>query len=355
MVEGLLRVGNDRSGMTTLKQIAEKAGVSVTTVSRILRGERLNTFAQTTIDRVNTTAAVLKYRPNLMVSGMQRRGTRTVGVIMPTHGDYYRIIFAGIHDALAAKDYVPIVVWPQTQGLHAECPGRSELELIHALVDRRVEGVILKPAVDNAGNDYFGELFERKIPVVIVDRPLPRVDAPFVGTDNRLGTRLALRHLVELGHKKLGFYGVRSDVSTGMERYAEFKKFVRENPQITGVEILEDTWFPSSANAAKLWAGNWPTAIFTATDSFAFSLMQAATQLGIEIPDDLSVVGFGHTMEGFYLAKELTTVDQEPYQIGAKAVDALFRQLDPDGIGNAEMVPLHPPKLHLGASTGKPR
>lgn len=348
-------VRNAHAGMTTLKQIAEKADVSVTTVSRILRGERMNTFAKSTIDSVIAIAAEMKYRPNLMVSGMQRRGTRTIGVIMPTHGDYYRIIFAGIHDALVEKDYVPIVVWPQSQGMFADCPGRSELDLIHSLVDRRVEGVILKPAIDNVRNDYFSELFERKTPVVIVDRPLPRVNAPFVGTDNRLGTRLALQHLVELGHKKLGFYGVRSDVSTGNERYAEFKKFVRENPQISGIEILEDTWFPSSANAAKLLGGNRPTAIFTVNDSFAFSLMQDASRLGVGIPDDLSVVGFGHTMEGFYMAKELTTIDQEPYQIGAKAVGALFQQLDPERIGNREMVTLHPPKLHVGASTDKPR
>ena len=145
----------------TLADIGEKAEVSLSAVSRILAGKKLHTFTPATIERVKSIAAELRYRPNRLVRGMQTGQTGLVGVVGLGLGNFYSPVMAGIHDELLAKGQLPVVVWSEVDSLAGK--GRTELELIHSLVDLRVEGIILRPVVYEASDLYFHEILERKI------------------------------------------------------------------------------------------------------------------------------------------------------------------------------------------------
>ena len=186
------------------KQIAQEAGVSQATVSLVLSGRPLTSPA--TRQRVLQAAARLKYRPNLLVQGMQTGKTRMIGVMAPPFDYYWSEILYGIHDVLAAADHVPITVWTAHHGpgpRQRHGPGMDELEQIHRLLDRRIDGVILWPPFAALFEDHVKEFSSRDLPVVTIDHELPaRYRADSVGSDESAGGRLVAEHLYKLGHRR---------------------------------------------------------------------------------------------------------------------------------------------------------
>ena len=189
----------------TLTDIARKADVSVSAVSRILAGKRLESFTASTIERVRAIGAEMRYRPNSLIRGIQTGKTGLVGVVGFAHGNFYGEVMTGIHDELITQDRVPIVVWSSVDSPMNK--GRTELEQIHALVDLRVEGIILKPVVYGSTDTYFHEILERNIPLVVVDRSLPGTNCCYVGSDDNSGIALIMDHLKELKHRQICFFG----------------------------------------------------------------------------------------------------------------------------------------------------
>lgn len=132
-----------------LREIAQEADVSVATVSRALRNDKM--VASDTRARVLDTAERLRYRPNLLMRGVRSGRTRTIGLLLPAHRPFYSDMLAGIHDMLVRERYVPLVVWSNLDNRSGRGP--DELEQIHQLVDRRVDGVILRPVEDAASDE----------------------------------------------------------------------------------------------------------------------------------------------------------------------------------------------------------
>jgi len=343
-----------RHQQATLTQIAQKLDVSITTVSRILASKKLNTFSSKTIELVRAAAAEFHYRPNRLVRGIQTGYTGLIGVLMPASNDYYGKIFEGIHDALVKRDRAPIVLWTShdsTGGI-----GKSELEQIHTLVDLRVDGIILKPIFDAASDAYLHEIFQRNIPLVVVDRELPKVRSNFVGTDDNAGVQSAIEHLVDLGHTSIGYFGPETPVSTGLNRQQAFNACVSNYPGITGSNYLTNSWEPEIDVAASLFnSTNRPTAVVTVNDNFAYMLYQTAAQQNLRIPDDLSVVGFGNIFIYSHLKPALTTLEQHPYHIGLSAVELLVSCLNSNSSANRLQKILIPPDLLVRESTSVPR
>ncbi len=315
-----------RHRQATLGEIAQKTNVSITTVSRILAGKKLANFSGETIRRIQEVAAELRYRPNRLVRGIQTGRTGLIGVVLPAHGAYYGQVMAGIHDTIITNDRAPIVLWTKQDSVSGE--GKSELEQIHTLVDLRVEGIILKPIFDAASDEYLHEIFEREIPLVIVDRELPNVRANFVGTDDESGITAAVHHLTELQHRVIGYFGPESRVSTGIHRRQSFTLSMQDHPGITAVEQITQGWCPTIDDAlALLQRTPRPTAVVCVNDDFASFLYQAAQKLRLRIPEELSIVGFGNLAISKLLTPPLTTLDQHPYEIGQGAARRLLSQM----------------------------
>lgn len=323
------------SGMVSIRDIASAGEVSPGTVSRILGGES-HLYKPETVNKIMELAKNLGYRRNLQARGVFKGKTQTIGVMVRFELDlFFASMLRGIHDALVDADYAPLLALP-TEHVSVE-------DEIHRLVDRRVDGIILNPSSSFA--DPYQELFDLNIPVVVVDdetAPLRSLD--FVGTDDVFGGRLAAKHLLGLGHQRMAHlthsYECKQIVDSplGM-RYQGFLDELKNCPDIV-CEFVDDANSHALGSQGPLGSMGYssalellrradrPTAIFASMDHLARGIYQAAAELGLRIPEDLSVVGFGDLEFAGYMTPPLTTVRQSPYEIGTRAVQVLLQRIE---------------------------
>lgn len=334
----------------SLKEIGKLANVSVATASKILRGK--DESSAETRRRVLDVAARLKYRPNLLVQGIQTGRTQTVGVMLPSDSVYQGTIGRGVHDELLERDYVPIQLWVRAD-LPAERARQVELEQIHRLVDRRVDGVILWPLDPAAPERHFGELTERGIPFVTVDRDAPRAD--HVGTDDAAGGLLAAVHLLGLGHRRVvHIAGNPRSSSFNARRRAFVDAIVQAGGECMVIEAARaEDLLPAARRVMAMRPR--PTAVFAARDDAALRLYSAAAEAGVSIPGELSVVGYGDRDFAADLCPGLTTVRQDPYAVGRAAARRLMELIDAGGRAGKPVKVYHAPTLVVRGSTGSPR
>jgi LacI family transcriptional regulator len=333
----------------TLAQVAAESGVSVSAVSRILAGKKLDTFLPDTVARVKAAAEKFRYRPNRLVRGIQTGRTGLIGVVIPAYNDFYGMVMAGIHDHLAEHDRSPVVLWSAADAVGQQ--GRTELEQIHSLVDLRVEGIILKPVFDAASDQYMHEIIERNIPLVVVDRALPRVHACFAGSDDDAAMAKLLDFLKSLGHRSIAYCGPATTVSTGVQRLQSFRVFLAQEPSLQGREFLTKEWQMHIGEAEAFLRGAGDvTVVVAVNDWFAHAVCEAAKLLGRRVPQDLSVIGYGNLPFSTYMTPALTTVEQHPYEIGRSAARRLLTRIEKPSESCRKV--LIPPDLIVRDSTG---
>src|SRR3989440_1993021 len=329
------------------QDIAREANVSRVTVSLVLAGK--DQTSEETRKRVLEVANRLKYRPNLLVQGMQSGRTGAIGMIMPPSMHFHAQIARGIHDELVKSDFVPIQLWanPSPEGK------ATELAQIHRLVDRRVDGVIIFPADASVPDVHYREIWERNIPLVTVDRETT-THADHVGTDEELGGRLAAEHLLELGHRRVAHLTYPARPGNILRRREAFVKAIKKGGG--ECKIYEGEQKDFSRLAREVLAEKpQPTAVFAATDLIAMKLYVAAAEAGLKIPDDVSIVGYADFPFSEDLVPPLTTVRQDPYQIGSIAARILLdRVLDRATDPAPQKVRLRPEAI-IRKSTAPPR
>ncbi|MGB8352833.1 MAG: LacI family DNA-binding transcriptional regulator [Chthoniobacteraceae bacterium] len=320
-----------------LKQIALESGVSIPTASRVLRN--LLNFAPETKQRVLAAAERLKYRPNLLVSGIRTGKTSTIGVIIPSPDVFFNNVLHGIHDELVAANHVPIVLLTHSDG---ELIDRDyELTQIHMLLDRRVDGIIFRPINELVGDSYRSEVMERNIPLTAIDSETPLTKADFVGTDDIFGAKLCAEHLLSLGHRHVAHLAGPSNVSTARDRWSGFEAAIAKGGG-TCITLEALSYVEDLTTAIQLLESNpRPTAIFASSDPLAESAYQAASMLRLKIPEDLSVVGYSDLDIAHRLSPPLTTVHQNPYQIGQSAARLVMNR----SLG--KVTPSRPVKVRL--------
>ncbi len=310
---------------TSLRMIAEETGLAIGTISRILSGK--DQCAPETRDRVLEAARKMSYHPNQLARAMHTGRTLAVGVINCGWDEFFTAIARGIHDVLTGRRYLPICVSAKSDP--SDDAGVGELDLIHRLIEQRVDGVILRPTADSVTDNYLHEVWERRLPLVAVDRRLTRTRADFVGTDDETGGRLAAEHLLELGHRRLGHLAGADEVTTARLRRQGFEQAVAEVPGAT-CETVPDPSFHDGAGAARclLQMDPPPTAIFAANDYEAASVYRVAGEMDLSVPGDLSVVGFSDLPLARMLTPPLTTIHQDPRRIGMQAARLMLDRLD---------------------------
>lgn len=343
---------SQNSRQPSLGDIAKRSGVSISAVSRILAEKKLHTFSPATIEKVRSLAEELRYRPNRLIQGIQTGKSGLVGVVGFPCKEFYGDILAGIHDELVSEGRLPMVVWSNQDSPRAK--GRSELEQIHALVDLRVEGIILRPVFYEASDIYFKEILSRRIPLVVVDRALPRASCCYVGSDDEAGILAAMDHLRELKHTHICFFGADTVVSTGLHRLQTFRFYVSQDRNVKAVEHLLPHWEPTIEDGlACLEKIPRHSAILAVNDTFAWAIYKAVAQKGMRIPEDYSVVGYGNLELSQHLVPALTTVEQHPYEMGTSAARRLLLRIsNPDEHFRKILLP---PELLTRQSTTRAR
>ena len=341
------------------REIGELAGVSQATVSLVLAGRRVN--SEETRQRVLEAAKQLRYRPNLLVHGMQTGKSKMVGVMAPPYDSYWSRILYGIHDTLAQNDYVPITVWPSHSGPNSETRSgyeTDELAQIHRLLDRRVDGVILWPPFASLFSDHVNEFSSRECPVVTIDHILPAAfHADSVGSDEAGGGALVAEHLCALGHRRIGHIAGPNVTSWGRLRRLAFERALESVPDVHCITYESPAGHPTLATEQireMLTLKDRPTAIYAASDLLAKVVYRVASSLGLSITRDLSIVGFSDDDFAAELTPPLTTVRQDAYGVGRRAAQIVIGRAG----GSLNKRPVHdalPVELVVRSSTAANR
>ena len=308
----------------TLRDVAEAAGVSVMAVSKVLhgRGATVRVGAQTA-ERIRAVAQELRYQPNSIARSLRSRQTQTVGVVLQ-HFDrlteqnpYYPQVFNGIMGALFPAGYTLAI-----------CPKLVQRSDEGLIADGRFDGVLwCRPDFTEASVQG---LRHSSVPVVMMHAPpgsAPGVPTFCANNDGAL--RLVVRHLAELGHRRIGFVidPINAVSAEGRARAAAFEVAVAE-AGLTG-DVL--TWEYESEELQKYREGDPPhTALAAFSDYHAGRLLDACTRFGIHVPDDLSVVGFDSSAFCETTSPRLTSVSQPVERIAYEATTHLLSLIDGD-------------------------
>ena len=307
-------------------ELATATGVSQPTVSRILSGKH-HLFADKTVEHVLKTAEAMGYRPNLLANGILRGRTHTIGIMVPFREDgFYSHIVLGAHDRLIESGDAPLLMLSTSR--------HDEREQINALLDRRVDGVIYRSMSYVHPEDEFDPFIEKGLPCCSINRDVSsQVDAVY--TDDADGARKAAEHLLELGHRHMAFVSWGCSGMTGdgslEQRHRNFVEQVERagGTVCSAIDPGGETEGLGERLAADILNRNpRPTAVFMGMDHMAWSVYRVARRMGLRIPEDLSVVGFADLPFAAKLDPPLTTVRQDPYQIGWQAADLLLARIE---------------------------
>jgi LacI family transcriptional regulator len=326
--------------VVTIIDVAKAAGVSKSTVSRVL-DERLPRSRNSTAERVRRVAAELGYVRDPMAAAMRRAGTGTIGVVVPRLTDtVMAMLYEEISAAGAARGLFAVVATTHDEPAH-------ERLAVASLLRRRVDGLVLTTARADAAADPTGA-----VPQVLALRS-DGVRPAALG-DDHLGAHLAVRHLVDLGHRRIGLVGGPAYASSARGRQAGYAAALADAGIPADPSLVAGDAFSMEAGEiagrALLDRADRPTAIFAVNDNTAIGVMAAAHRRGLRIPDDLSLVGYNDIPVVSRLPVSLTTVRVPFGAIAVNALDLLHEALT----GAAPRTIVAAPTLIPRRSTARP-
>ena len=297
------------SRRTTINDVAEAAGVSVATVSKAVNGRY--GVAPETIARVLKIVADLGYESSLVASSMRSRRTGVIGVLVADFEPFSAEILKGVGAELRGTHYDLLAYAGSRQ---VEGPGwerRSLQRLSGTLIDG---AIMVTPTVVSASAD---------IPIVAIDPHTGRADLPTVESDSFGGAREATQYLIDLGHTRIGFLGGRPDLRSAALRDAGYRRALADSGIPFDASLVRSGHYQLQTARepalSLLRLPQRPTAIFAANDLSGIAIISAAAELGLEVPGDLSVIGFDDIPEASQMTPPLSTIHQPMQSLGATA------------------------------------
>jgi len=342
-----------------IREVARRSGVSVATVSRALN-DRPDVSADTR-RRVQQVAEEIGYHPNQQARTLVRRRSDTVGLIWDTsyvtagrRHPFLQDLAVGMKTALAAAGYHLMVLSPGAQAADGDDQAFVRAAHQHSLDGVAVMGVDERhPAVR--------ALVASGLPSVGLDIALDGPHAGHVSSDNRAGAASAVRHLHDLGHRRIAVVTGPLDLLPAAERLAGFRAAASElGVAVPEAYVVEGDFFLASGRRAMgslLRLPEPPTAVFLSGDEMAIGALHALDDLGLRVPRDVSVVGFDGLESAAQVRPGLTTVAQDTLALGAAAVELLSELMRPAGEGPARgprRRRLLPTRLVIRHSTAPP-
>jgi LacI family transcriptional regulator len=304
-----------------MRDVAAVAGVSLSTVSRVVNGGLVDAGMAR---RVHDAIEVLGYRPNLTASSLRRsdRASRTLGLVFEDVGNpFFSALHRGVEDVVRGRGFLTFA------GSSDEDPAR-ERELVESLTARGVDGLIVTPTTADHG--YLLRDRSAGLALVFVDRPPRFIDADAVVSDNHGGAYAAVEHLIAHGHRRIGFLGDRPEVYTAAERHRGYRDALTAHgidedglPRVHPRHRAEDA---REQTLALLRSENRPTALFSSQNLITIEAIRALHELGLE--HEVALVGFDDVTLSDAVRPGLTAVAQDPAQLGRLAAELLLERLD---------------------------
>jgi LacI family transcriptional regulator len=339
-----------RGNSATLRDVARLAAVHPGTVSRALNPETRQMVNEETARRVIEAAEALDYRPNPIARGLKTNRSLTIGVLVPDlTNPLFPPIVRGIQDQLEQAGYTPLIA-------NTDNDRERERNDFEAMRARQVDGVITATARLDHG--VLDEMVAEGLPIVLVNRRL--LDGPLSSAtaDDHGGARLAVEHLVALGHTRIAHLGGPQEVSTGQARYEGFLEgMAHAGLEVDPGLVRFGTAFTEPEGerlCLELVSGGADaTAIVAGNDLMALGCYDVFAARGLRCPDDISVVGFNDMPFSERFNPPLTTVGIPHYEIGASAAELLLERLRDPTVAARHIVLT--PRLVVRDSSGPPR
>lgn len=300
--------------------VAEKAGVGIGTVSRVLNNSKK--VKKETRDRVLAVMKELNYRPNKLAQNLASQTANAIAVIVPTFIDHYFVeVLKGIQDALE-EEKIDLILYKIDK----------DEEMMDKILDivqsKKVDGIVAV-TMDISEHEY-QNLLSEDIPIVLADENTP--DFHSIYLDDIKGAEIAINYLLELGHKNIAFIDGLKDSQHGINRLKGVKKALKLKDLKLSEELLKfgdfhtEDGYHSMQEILKLPKKEWPTAVFAASDNQAIGVLEAMEEKGLKAPDDIAVIGYDNIELAKYL--KITTIGQPMYKLGHLAIEILLKAIN---------------------------
>ncbi|CAN0620662.1 HTH-type transcriptional repressor PurR [Burkholderia multivorans] len=329
--------------MATIKDVAAMAGVSFTTVSHVVNNSR--PVSADVRAKVEGAIRQLNYVPSAVARSLKARATATIGLVVPNSTNpYFAELARGVEDQCAASGYCVFFC-------NSDDDPTKQRNYLRVLQEKRIDGLVVASAGDDAV--LAKTLADAHAPLVVVDRNIEGLAADLVQIDHERGAYLATRHLLELGHVKIGC--ITGPVSTAVSamRVHGFIRAMAEQGVEIGADAIAESDFSCLGGyhaASRLFESVRPSAIFAGNDLMGVGALRAAAERGVRVPDDCSIIGFDDIEFSRYTYPALSTVGQSVRALGEMAAQTLIER-----IGGSDAAPSRrrvvSPRLVLREST----
>lgn len=307
--------------MTTMKDVARLADVSVTTVSHVINGTRY--VSPELKERVNTAIEELNYHPDPLAQGLSKGKSQTMALMVSDiTNPFFPQVARGAEVCTSSKDFSLILS-------NTDEDPTQEAHNLSLFQSKRVDGFIISPTSEWENN--LQQLLDNGIPTVVIDRKLP-AEVDQVYSDNLKGGYEATQHLIEQGHENIGIILEFGDLPSFTDRLKGYKKALRDN----GIKVQEDYIKRSGLEIEGAYASvqslidNYPelTAIFSTNDLITEGVLRFFKDHEIKCPRDIALVGFDDPEWAASFNPGITSVAQQPHEMGYKAAKLLFEQIE---------------------------
>lgn len=312
----------------TIRDVASRAGVSVATVSKVINqryGVAADTYA-----RVRTAIDELGYEASLVAQSLRNHRTNVIGILVADLEPFSTELLKGAADAIRGTGFELVV--------YSACGRASdrvgwERRYLSRLSGTLVDGAVLvTPTVVDVN---YGA------PIVAVDPHTGQSDLPTIDSDNERGAELAVTHLLDLGHRRIAMLTGRPDLESARLRERGYRKaLTAAGVPVDEVLVRVGAYDPDASKESArclLSEPDPPTAVFAANDVSAIATIEVAAELGLRVPDDLSVVGFDNIPESALCSPPLTTVEQPIREMGQRSIELLVRLIQGEDVDNTHL------------------
>ncbi len=305
--------------MSTILDVAKLANVSTATVSRVINSP--DNVRPKTRERVYRAMKTCRYKYNALARGFVTKRSHTIGLIIPTiTNPVFSESTRGVQDVANANGYQVILG-------NSDYQSEKEAALIEVFRERQVDGLII--TTTNLKGDILKNLLDDEFPFLLLYSTVRKGPMPSVGVDNFLGGYLATDHLIQLKHRRIGMLAGEFRFSDrSFHRWHGYKKCLKDNQIAYDPELLLHARYTpvSGCKGLKRFinAKNPPTAVFCSNDLLAFGAIEGARQMGLDIPQDISIIGFDDMQIASFISPSLTTIRQPTYEMGKQGAEALI-------------------------------
>jgi LacI family transcriptional regulator len=307
--------------MATIYEVSELAGVSLATVSRVLNNS--DRVKETTRIKVQEAMTALDYRPNSMAQSLASNRTNSIGILVPElHGPFFGTMLSGIEAELRNAGKHAII----TVG-HSEQD--KELDGIEFLISRNVDALILH--VDAVSDEYLARLSQNGTPVVLINRRVPALGDNCISLDNQQGGYIATRAVLDQGHRQIAYISGPLWKNDAAERLLGHKQALAEAGLVFDPALMHEGDFQETggkeAMRQLIASGQAFTAVVCANDEMAAAAMEVASESGLVIPDQVSIIGFDNINFCRYLHPKLSTIEYPINAMGQMAARWVLRHV----------------------------